>query len=201
MCPAQILCMSVMHWSQIWCVWHPFSVPDAHLCVIINTGFLIRVVSHQGWSFIRMMSWGWSLIRMFIYQGGLSSGWSLIRMFIYQGGLSSEWSLIRTCIYQGGLSSEWSLIRMFIYQGGLHHGGLWSMVPLHTAYLLHTRHIIKSSAVCSVEVEVIGFAVEELVPGSFCKPGWQLPHAPEVGWNSLQRLGGCVCVKNTGSNY
>ena len=30
---AQILCISVMHWSQIWCVWHPVSMPEMHACV------------------------------------------------------------------------------------------------------------------------------------------------------------------------
>ena len=29
--PAELLCISVMHWSQIWCIWHPFSAPEMHI--------------------------------------------------------------------------------------------------------------------------------------------------------------------------
>ena len=32
MCTAQILCISVTHWLQIWCIWHPFSMSDTHIC-------------------------------------------------------------------------------------------------------------------------------------------------------------------------
>ena len=29
---AQMLGISVMHWSQIWCIWHPFSTSEACVC-------------------------------------------------------------------------------------------------------------------------------------------------------------------------
>ena len=60
------------------------------------------------------------------------------------------------------------------------------------AYLLHAGHVIKSGAVCGVEVEVVGFAVAKLVLGGHGKPGRQLPHVLKVGWHTLQGLGGSV---------
>ena len=124
--------------SSGWSLTRGFFHWDGLIRVVSPEVFFIRVVSHQVWSLIRVISQGglssgWSLTRV------LSSGWSLIRVVSHQGGLT------RVVSYQGGLSSGWSLTKVVS-----HEGFCSAVLQCTTCYspCLLSVNLFKTEAVC-----------------------------------------------------